>query len=169
MQDLIAFGIFELTALMQSGFALAINATCSLEATSQYERQGRGPLLSFSRKAQTTHLFVVHGLCPHSRAPVFSRRLYLNDICAPLLACFFFFVYFSAYSLSVSLSPQPAALPIEAPSILAVVLFVSTQEEEEAKKKKKTIGDARLLAVSPQACSLFTGCTKFARIYIDAT
>lgn len=81
---------------------------------------------------------------------------------------FFFFVYFSAYSLSVSLSPQPAALPIEATSILAGVLFVSTQEEEEA-KKKKTIGDARLLAVSPQACSLFTGCTKFARIYIDAT
>lgn len=38
-----------------------------------------------------------------------------------------------------------------------------------SKKKKKTIGDARLLAVSPQACSLFTGCTKFARIYIDAT
>lgn len=167
MQDLIAFGIFELTALMQSGFALAINATCSLEATSQNERQGRGPL-SFSRKAQTTHLFVVHGLCPHSRAPVFSRRLYLNDICAPLLACFFFFfVYFSAYSLSVSLSPQRAALPIEATSILAGVLFVSTQEEEE--KKKKTIGDARLRAVSPQACSLFTGCTKFARIYIDAT
>lgn len=80
------------------------------------------------------------------------------------LAFFFFFVYFSAYSLSVSLSPQRAALPIEATSILAGVLFVSTQE-----KKKKTIGDARLLAVSPQACSLFTGCTKFARIYIDAT
>lgn len=105
MQDLIAFGIFELTALMQSGFALAINATCSLEATSQYERQGRGPLLSFSRKAQTTHLFVVHGLCPHSRAPVFSRRLYLNDICAPLLACFFFFrLFFSVFTFGLVVS-----------------------------------------------------------------
>lgn len=51
------------------------------------------------------------------------------------LAFFFFFVYFSAYSLSVSLSPQRAALPIEATSILAGVLFVSTQE----KKKKKLL------------------------------
>lgn len=167
MQALIAFGLFRLTARMQSAFALASYATCSLKATSQNERRGRGTL-SFSQKAQTTHLFVIDGLCLRRQAPIFSRRLYLNDSCAPPPACFFFLYYFffrriPFHNVGLVMSTQRAARPIETASILAGVLFVSTQVE------KKTIFDVRLLAVSPQACSLFTGCTKFARIYIDAT
>lgn len=167
MQAHIAFALFRLTARMQSAFVLASYATCSLKATSQNERRGRGTL-SFSQKAQTTHLFVIDGLCLRVRRQFSHVGSTLTTVVRRFLLAFFFLYYFffqriNFHDVGLVMSPQRAARPIEAASILAGVLFVSTQVE------KKTICDVRLLAVSPQACSLFTGCTKFARIYIDAT